>query len=384
MFRSRSKGRPVLVADIEDGSVGVSIVTFSQEGPAEVILSERKLLTFEARSREQAAVAITQLLEETTAMLLTALAKRTDKVRTPEHIYAILRAPWTRFRTVKTEETFAEPRAITKEIIATLARKALTEGSELDRNSILEAGVMQVFLNGYPTANPLGKRANSIAVVAFESDIDATMKSNVIGVFGKLLPGRTTVMHSGTRALLTVMHERLSDIHRFMLLDIGGATSSCSVVRREAVTQHAVTPEGFASILRRVSTQGLPEETASLLRMLATDSCSTTACQDLKDSLARAEPELVRIFGEVLGSLAARRPLPNAAMLFAPVEISPWLQSFFSRIDFSQFTATTQPLTIETLTPEHLLDTVHWKPGVVPDTGIGIASSCVNILEYSA
>jgi hypothetical protein len=156
------------------------------------------------------------------------------------------------------------------------------------------------------------------------------------------------------------------------------------IIRKDGITQYAVAPEGLSTLLKRVTQGGLPEETLSLLRMLSTDACSTTACKSVKDSLAKAEPELVRSFGEVFASLSATRKLPNACMLAAPAELTPWLQSFFERIDFSQFTATTQPLFVETLSPEHLLDTVHWKPGVTPDAGIGIATSSVNILTHAA
>ncbi len=381
---SRLRERPVLVADIGDGSVGVSLVMFGKEGPAEVIASKRVTLSIEERTRDQAAAGISQILETSVAALIAGDAQEKHGIRTPHAIYATLRAPWTRFRTAKTGESFDAPQTITKEIIVGLAKKALVGNSELDRGNMLEAGVMQVFLNGYPTGRPLGKRAKNISVVAFESDIDPNIRASVIGIFGKLLPGRTPILRSGMHALLTVMHEHLTDIHRCLLIDIGGSTSACAVVRKEAITQYATVPEGIMTILKRVSAGGLPEEMLSLLRMLATDSCSTSACDSLKDSLAKAEPELVRAFGEVFASLATARRLPNICVLTSPSELTPWLHSFFSRIDFSQFTATTQPLIVETVTSEHLSDAIHWKPGIVSDAGISIASSYVDLLERSA
>ncbi|OGG59998.1 hypothetical protein A2765_00845 [Candidatus Kaiserbacteria bacterium RIFCSPHIGHO2_01_FULL_56_24] len=379
---SRLQGKPVFIADIGDGSVGAALVTLGKGAAAEVRNSIRATLPFEDRAPEQSAAAILQLLETTIGKLMSADSGK--KSNPPHALHVILRAPWTRFRTTQAEESFSEPRAITKDLIAQLAKKALAAPSELDRGNISEAGVMQVFLNGYPTGEPLGKRAKSIGLVAFESDIDAAMKTGIISVLGKAFPGRTPVIRSGMRAILTVMQEHLPDVHRFLLLDIGGSVSSCAIIRKESMTQYGAAPEGLSTILKRVAPSGLPEETLSMLRMLATDACSTTACQSLKDSLARAEPDLVRAFGEVFAKLAATRRLPNAALLSAPAELTPWLQGFFSRIDFSQFTATTQPLSVETLSPEHMLDTVHWTPGISPDTGIGISASSVNILEQSA
>lgn len=378
---SRSAGKPVLIADVGDASVGVSLVTLG-DGPAEVIRSLRATLSIENRTSDQTAAAITQLLEDSVTKLLA--PQSGTKNETLHAVRVILRAPWTRFRTAHTEDSFPEPRLITKEMIAEEAKKALAAPSELDRNNILEAGVLQVFLNGYPTSNPLGKRAQSLGVVAFESDVDSAMKASILSVFGKLLPGRTPTIHSGLRALLIVMHEYFPQSHRFVLLDIGGATTSCAVIRKDGITQYTSVPEGLTTLLNRVAKGGLPEETLSLLRMLSTDACSTTACQNLKDSLAKAEPELVRTFGEAFATLANVRRLPNACMIAGPTELTPWLSGFFSRIDFSQFTATTKPLSLETLSPEHLLDAVHWGSGVFPDTGIGISAASVNILEQTA
>jgi hypothetical protein len=134
-------------------------------------------------------------------------------------------------------------------------------------------------------------------------------------------------------------------------------------------------------MIKRVSDKGLPEEIRTQLRMLANDTCSTDACKALKDSLARAEQDFAKTFGDMLGSLAVKRRLPNRVMLSAPAELSPWLHGFFSRIDFAQFTATMQPLAVESLTPELLHDFVSWKVGLQSDTGLGISAGYVNILN---
>jgi hypothetical protein len=379
MFRSkRASGKAVLVADIDDASVGISLVELSKSGPASVIVAERLMLPIEERTGAQSVSAILQLLEQCTDKVM----KMHDA--TPTAIYVVLRAPWTRFRTAQAEEAFPEPRIITKDMIPTLAKKALTEPSELDRGNILEAGVMHVALNGYPTGNPVGKRATRIAVVAFEGDVNAEIKHGVVAVFEKLLPGRTPIFRTGMRALLTVLHEHIPDIHRYVILDVGGSATSCAIVRKEAVTQFAQIPEGATSIIRKISGASVPEETITHLRMLATDTCSTDACNAIKDSIAKLEPEFAKTYGEMFTSLAARRRLPNHAMLAAPAELTPWLQGFFSRIDFAQFTATTQPLEVEALTTDHLSESVVWKTGAAHDTGLTTAAGCVNILEQSS
>ena len=379
----RTSGKVVLVADVEDLSVGVSIVALSKTS-ATILVGERMRLPIEDRGEDQSASAIVQLLGECADKVLKAYANTNAKnsPRPPHATYAILKSPWTRMRTAHVEEVFTKETTVTKDLIATLAKKALAETSDFNRSNILESGVMQVYLNGYPTGNPLGKRVVRAGVVAYESEVHPELKRGVIEKLGSLLPGRKPIVRSGLTALSSLLREHMPDIHRYVVLDVGGSTTTCSVFLRESVSQSAHVPEGTTTILKRISSAGLPEETLTQLRMLATDTCSTDMCKTLKDTLATIEPDLAKVFGQSFATLASKRRLPNNAMLSAPTELAPWLQAFFGRIDFSQFTATMQPLTVEPLTPDHLHDIVTWQSGIA-DTGIAIAAGYVNILEQS-
>lgn len=382
MFSRRQAGKVVLVSDLDDMSVGVSLVRFEKTGAPTVIASQRTMLPIEERSKDQAAAGIVQALDETVAKLMKAATDR--KVPPPRGAYAILHAPWTRFRTAFAEEAYEKPRTATKDLITGIAKKALALPSELDKNAILESGTMQVYVNGYATGNPVGKKATRVGVVAYESDVDQGIKKNVIATLQKHLTGRTVLVRSSMCAMLAVLGEHLPDIHRFVILDIGGTATNCAVILKESVSQSAIVPEGVFTIIKRISSVGLPEEVLTQLRMLATDTCSTDACKALQDSLAQTEPSLTKIFGEAFSQLASKRRLPNAAMLSAPLELSPWLQSFFGRIDFSQFTATMQPLDVEPLTPDHVQKLVSWDSKARSDTGLGIAAGYVHILEQNS
>lgn len=385
MFLKRSAGKVVLIADVDDLSVGVAIVRLEKGGPATVLSKKREMLTPEMRAKEQSAAAISQMLEKNIGDVVKSYIGADAKAapKPPVAVYAILRAPWTRFRTAEAEESYEKPQAVHKGLIDALAKKALEIPSDFDRANILETGVMQVYLNGYPTGDPIGKHASRAGVIVFESETRADIKKSVIDVFGRTVPGRTPVVRSSTSALLAVLGEHMPDVHRFLILDVGSSVTNCAVILKEALTRTQVVPEGLTTILARVAGAGLPEETMTQLRMLASNACSDDACKALKDSLARAEPDLAKVFGEAFAKLAAERRLPNNAVLSAPAELSPWLQGFFSRIDFSQFTATMQPLSVEPLTAEHLSDVVTWHEGL-PDTALGIAAGYVNILEQNS
>ncbi len=376
MFSKRAPGKVVLIADVDDASVGISFVELASGAPAVVVAAERTSLPIEERTAAQSVTRIVQLFKDS---LEKGLKSHTEP---PVAVHIILRAPWSRFRTAEASESFEQPRTITKDMIPKIAQKALSQPSELDRSNIIESGVMRVSLNGYPTGKPIGKKASMIGVTVFEGDANPELKRGISDVLAAALPARPVTFRTGMRALLTVLHEHIPDVHRYVIVDVGGSSTSCAIVRREAVTQFGSTPEGATNIVMRVAGTGVPEETLTHLRMLATDTCSTDACKAVVNSLARSEPELAKTYGEMFATLAARRRLPNNCMLSAPAELSPWLQGFFSRIDFAQFTASMQPFDVEALTPEHLKESVQWKAGAA-DTGLATAVGCVNILEAS-
>lgn len=377
-----ARGSVVCVLDIEDGSVGVSIVALKKKGPSEVVSAKRALLSLEQHTAEKSPQPLMTLLDETITQVLSAYTAFHAAKAGPVHaVHAYVHAPWTHVRIASTEDRFDAPKSITKAMISDLAKKAITQPSNLDKGNILEAGVMQVYVNGYPTANPVGTKGVMLSVVVCEADIHSEAKSLLVNVLGKHFPGRTPSLHAGMRAFLTVAHEHFPDTYRYIIVDVNSFTTTAAVIVREAMSQEATIPEGALSIVKRVApTTGLPEETLAQLKMLESDYCATPACAALKESLARAEPDLVKSFAELFAQLAAKRRTPNICLLSVHAHLAPWLTTFLARIDFAQFTATTQPLSVETLTPEHVKELVVWSDGVAPDAGLGISIGAVHIL----
>lgn len=376
MFGSKRHKGTVLVADVDDASVGVALMELGER--ARIVRSERTFLPIEKRSPDHSASAVAQLLSDTLDKIVKA---HTADPKAPaiEASYAVVRSPWIRFRTAQAEEVYQSPIVITAPIIAELTKKALQQPSEIDVTNRLESGVMHVYLNGYPSGSPAGKHVTRAAVTAYESSISADAKRMISDALLKALPGREPVLRSSTCALLGVAAEYMPETQRSVLIDVGSTTTQCAVVLRESVTQTSTLSEGFSTILGKIGGGAFPEETLTQLRMLGTDTCATDTCKSLKDALARLEPELAKTFGEVFAKLSADRRLPNTVLLSAPAELSSWMAGFFARIDFAQFTATMQPFSVDLMTAEHISEGIEWT-GIQPDTGLGIAGAYVNIL----
>lgn len=382
IFSRHHSGVPVLIADVENGSVAAAVMVPNAKGPARVLASCRIDVPIGAQSADQARSTSIASLGDATKQIVERYAQ-SDIAKTLgpiQALQAIVGPSLSRSRTVKLEEHYHDEKSISDSMIQALAQKALQIPSELDGANILETHVTRVQLNGYPTSRPIGKRARDLAVTAFQSDIVAGVEAQIEHALGVYAPGRKVDIRSQTRAILTVLHELSPETRNYLLLNVGGDTSHFVTIRKEELAEHATGSTGTAKILADLSGEGgSPESTLTLLHMVSADTCSDEACEKMKASLAKTEPALLKTFGEIFATLSASRRVPNECILVVRTDMAPWLENFFTRLDFSQFSVTAQPLSVTSLEPDHLQDFVQWHADVPHDTGIGIIAAFVNM-----
>ncbi len=375
MFSRKSTGNVVLVMDVDDASVGVSIVEYGTS--ATIRAGARARVTLDTRTDNQIVAALTEIAGTTIAQVL-ASHTAAPGAKPVDAIFLILHSPWTSTRTASVGEEYEHPIVITKQRIAALAEKALPANTT--SSVVLETGVIHTALNGYPTAVPLGKHASQMHITVQECSAEGAIKSGMESAILAHIPGRSITVASGFMTVRTVLAEQ-SSLQKYLYVHVGDRSTTFYTTGADGSTLATAAPEGLLTILTRLSSGGLPEETLSQLRMLSRGACTDDVCRALSDSLARAEPDLAKVYGEALTQLVETRRIPNETILSAPFEIASWLQTFFTRIDFSQFTTTTQPLEVRLLDAE-LVKNIVWG-SIVPDTSLGVSIRYVHILEES-
>lgn len=375
MGNGHSLGKNFAVADIGSGNASVAIFKAAHGKPAHILASHSTTLPIETRNPDSTMTAVTAALSESANKALT--AAQALKIGPIQDVYAILRAPWTRSKTTRAEKKFPKDEKITDQIISGLAQEALASEKEFDREKLIEASVIRVELNGYPTAHPVGKHARSVTVSALESECESRIKNAVEETLVKVFSSKPA-FRSGARALLSVLRERSSAHADYVLVDMTSEATSILTVHEGAPALQIVVPEGTQTILKRVAGKGMPEETLTLIRMLARDHCEDAACESVKEAMARTEQDLIKIFGEAMAKLAATKRLPKTLVLSAGWGMAEWLSLFFARIDFTQFTITTEPFSVEILTPQDLEPFVALPPDKTMDIGVQTAVALVN------
>src|SRR3989338_9264018 len=379
----RKKEKIVFVVDIGSGHVGYSLVEVRHKQTPVVLASARAVLPIEERTTAQVKSGIFSLLDEICKKASDAYAQIHSQQGLPSvsSSYAILQAPWSSSEIAHAETLLKKDERITSELISSLAQQALKADEKLDHKNLFEAGVVRVSLNGYPTKKPAGKLAHAVAVSTLISECKPEPLAKIKESLQRSFPSAKTNVYSRVRVLLSALREMRPQSSDSMIIDVENEATNCIVMRDGLISEHFLVPEGTQTILKRIP-GGMPEETLSLMRMLSRGTCSTPECDKLKSSLAVAEPEIVRIFGDALGHLVSKSRLPNELLLIADPALSDWLSTIFSRIDFSQFTVTTKEFTPSVITSDNLRGSVVSSAGAI-DPGLILATSFVNTEEQS-
>ncbi len=377
LFGKHSHDKTVGVIRL-DGEASVAIVRQRDEVPSEILAAELSPVTFEERPPESVAAgtpAISAVFEAMHTKYAALVARGIPPV---SEVQVTLGDPWSTSKVVRATKKFGSDVIITEKMIADLAKELLAENSTKDQD-LFEASVVRTELNGYNSGKPERKRARQLSLSVLMSTFQSGSRASVQRIVEKLFPHVIPTFRSSIRANTTVIQEVIPDSKDYLIVTILSGATAFTVVRDGTMGESSISEIGMASIVKRISASGMPEETLTTLKMLARDQCSEPACDIIRASMGTIEPELVRDYGEALGKCAFERRVPNTLVLLSHPDILPWMARFFARIDFAQFTLTTQPFDVRGVQIGDLSKLISRADGVVVDSPLATACGLVNI-----
>lgn len=369
-------GDIIALADLRSGSAAVAIVQTGS--PARIIAAAREHLPLEKRTESALAAGIIQALDAAGNAALKDFAASPHKGKRITQCMCIIGAPWTQSIVGSASSHFENAQAISEETIAEHAQKAMASQKEIDAKNLFEAAVVRVLLNGYPTGKPVAKKAISIHLYTLLSTCDDHIKAGAEETLHRLFPGaRKIAWRSSARAILAALQEANAPA-TCTVVDIDAESSDLLVIHKEALSGRDQVAQGVRSLATALMPEKPAEETLALIDMLEKDRCNSDACDQIKDAIARAEPDLAHAFGEKLAKLSAQRRVPDKMILLAPGRIAGWLAQFFARIDFTQFTVTTEPFEVSALTLADFPSLPQSEERLAEDPSLMIACALVN------
>ena len=375
-FSSLHRGTLMAVFDIGSGSVGGAIVEERGQRPLLIHTSLRLSVPHEKRTEEQLATVIAQKTAEVAEKLLTMHAKSKAPQKSIRECLVVVHVPWVHSFTHVLEAPLKAETRVIEDMIVQLSHKALPKKAEDERIETFEKSVVRVELNGYPTSNPIGKKAKHIGVVVLETEMLQQMKKRLTNSLGATFPGVTLLFRSSTLVDSTLMRRRAPQLAHFTIADVTSEATSITIIRGGVVVDQRIVPVGFRSILRTISKEkgSTEDDIQSRIRMLMKDMCSTDECRSLTSSLDAVGAQFTKDFGNVFAEMGKVRKLPNTLVVRCHPDLLKWFTAFFARLDFAQFTETTQPFSVGEITAGAIAEHVVFTPGNTLDAGI--ATSC--------
>jgi len=376
--RTSASKKIVAVAEVGSAGAAVAILATNASGPAIVIDYERVTLPFEDRTEAAMISGVLASLSDAGQKLLARYTVGSYKGRAIADAYVIFDAPWIRSRSVQAATSFEKETRITSAMINDTAKAAIATDAGVNADALIESTVVRVELNGYPTGNPVGKMAHRLSVAVLLSDCNETIRSGTTETLARLFPGSKQTMRSGSRALVSAM-KVVPDLGMdCVIMAVMAEATTVLIIRDGLAAQYVQISEGVRTIVKRISEKSTPEETLSLLRMIERDECTGDVCDTMTASMARVEIDLARVYGEALTKIAVPTRLPSDLILVTHSDLTPWLTTFFARIDFTQCTLTAQPFSVHALGRADIAKLITFDTVASPDVELSVAGALVN------
>lgn len=371
-----SRERLFAIIDVESGGVKIACVAVPSSGPVEIIAQDHTAISLEDRNPDQQTAWIVSQIAEIGKRVFEKVHQRRPRAQF-ESAYCIMHVPFVRSAASSVSGNFEAETRITAPIIADLAKEALATQKTIDTSRLFEASVMRILLNGYPTTHPEGKMARTIVVDTIVTECDPAMKGKIEDAVHALLPHTDIAWRSAVRATQTALASVQAKISDYVFVGVSADASHVTTIREGMLDTQCTVKEGLRSILARAGGGRSADEVLGFMRMIEREACEGDVCDSVRSSLATIEPDLARAFGEAMATIATKARLPNTLVLATHPDIAQWFASFFSRIDFTQFTQTAMPFSVLTLdAPAFSKMVAH---GESADVSVLVGASLVNI-----
>ena len=292
----------------------------------------------------------------------------------PDRTVVYFSSPWYASQVRIAKMSRPSPFVVTKTVLSDMIARELKAfedeeiaGSRGGKESLraIESKVIQVKLNGYPTAEPANLSASELEISIFLSVAQERTLKGVEEIITNEYHS-PIVFSSFLSASFIVVRDFFPHESDYLLVEVGGEVTDVTLVRESALIQSASVPLGSNFILRRLST-GLKRsvsESVSLCTLYLEDKVEAS----IKDACARilteAKDEWLQSFQKVLFSVSNELSIPDTVLLSVGTDIAPWFIDTIRREKFNQYALTEKEFKVIVLNAEIFHESLSFAPGV--------------------
>lgn len=370
-----------LVFYIGNGIVKGAIVA-NEKGKQPTLLSTRvrELPHFNERDREHLEKRILfelgELVREIKSDDLVRVLK-THQIKL-EDACVLMSSPWYISETSVIKIDEAKPFLVTDNLLATSKEnlvKAYRDAHEVDV-VVLEQKIIHILLNGYPTNEPLKKKASTLDMTIFTSFARKSSIDQIRDIIDQNFHIKKTTIHSQSLVSFTVISDAWNNVSQYIIADVTSQLTELVAVRKGALSEAFSFPKGKQYVVSAISEalKVSTEVAESLIRMKNEGKIDIDLCKKVDTVLQNVRKDWLKSFSESLGVMSSSSSLPSTFFLFAPKDVLNIFSDFIASEEYQQFSFAEGKFTVKNIGIQDLQPYCKVEPGAESDLSLMIGS----------
>lgn len=381
---SKKGGELVALFDIGSSSVAGALVYLKKNDKPQVIFSCRE--RFEVGTEFKFDLFLNNTLK---SLDLVATKISQAKLGSPKKFFCTLSSPWygsqTRVVRFSKSESFVFNNKLAddlleKEMSVFKAENAEKYSDFQGRMLPIELKNMKMLLNGYPTNEPIGQKAQELEMTIFISMSSEEFMTKVQEVVFKHFHRDNIKFSSFAFVAFAVARDFFAKHSNFILVDVGGELTELSMVKQDVLVGSASFPKGINFMVRALAeaNNSSLSEARSLINLLRDDHASESVKQSVGPVINKVKNDWLAGFQNALANLSHDISVPSHVFISINDEFADFFSEVIKSEQFSQYTLAESKFQIYFLRAQELRDFAELAKGVDRDSPLILESIYIN------
>jgi hypothetical protein len=309
----------------------------------------------------------------------------------PDAIAVYLASPWYASQVRMAKTSRPAPFVVSRSVVEDIISRELKAFEEEERTARyaggealvpLETKTVQVRLNGYVSADPIGKTARELELALFVSVAPERVVTEITEIIERRYSHQKPVFSSFLAASFLLLRDAFPHQGDFLLVDVGGELTDVSIIRDGALLQSVSFPKGRNLIVRALA-NGLGRsfaESVSICSLYVEGKVEESVRDSCEKILTQVKDDWLADFQKALFSISNELSIPDTVLLTSHDDVAAWFVETIRREEFHQYTLTEKEFKVILLDATFFKDKLSFAPGVTRDPFIMI--DALGVSEY--
>lgn len=304
-----------------------------------------------------------------------------------KHAMVLMASPWYVSETTIIKMKEPKPFLVTEKLLLDSKEnivKGYRDAHKVDV-TVLEQKILRVSLNGYPTTDPLKKKAESLDMTVFTSFARHSSVEEIKKIVEQNFHVSEVAIHSQSLVSFSVIGDTWKDTNQYIIADITSELTELVAVRNGALSEATSFPMGKQYLIKAVGdSMGVSSEVAtSIIKMKNESRIEVDLANKVDKALLEVQKEWLKLFTDALVIMSSSTSLPNMFFLFAPKGVANIFAKFITEEEYQQFSFTEGKFEVHQVSTNDLTTNCANALSVNADVSMMIAAIYSNKMFYN-